>query len=897
MRGIRAGWLATAAVVMLASGVAWGQAAGTAAAVGLTGLTTVEGATALPNGVDVTAGGAVLRVTALTDEIVRVRIGVGTLPEDASWAVVPEAHRASVTVEAVNSLSSVGFKTKALEVEIARNPLRIVVKDLKGNVISEDAVGKKTVLGVNNLANGTAGASGASEAAKAKYAVGDSSGGFVVWKAMPEDEHYFGLGDKPGPLDRRNEAFSLWNTDAFGWQESTDPLYKAIPWFMGFRQGRAYGVLLDNTWRTWFDFGKAERDAVGFGAEGGPLDYYVLGGPTPKDVMRQYTWLTGNAPLPPRWSFGYQQSRYSYYPESQVREIAARLRKDRIPADVIWLDIDYQDRNRPFTVDKTRFPDMGKLVKDMKAADFNVVPIADLHVAYTPGDASYMPYKTGAAGNEFVHNPDGSVYVGKVWPGPSVFPDFTRAQTRIWWGGQYKEFVELGFAGFWDDMNEPSVFDGPGKTMPLDTVHRIEEPGFVTRTATHAEIHNVFGMENSRGTWEGLTTLRPNERPFVMTRASYAGGQRYAVTWTGDNSATWNHLRQTTPQMENLGLSGFAFVGADAGGFASSPQPALLTKWLEISSFQPIDRDHSAKGTAPHEPWVNGPQAEAVIRKYIEWRYRLLPYIYTSAEETSRTGAPLLRPLFVEFPAAGSGGGPLDLDAGGEFLLGADLLVAPAPVPDALDDYTLTLPPGQWWDFWTGEKMPMAGSATALAREIEQSKDPKFAERPDIKARVAAAAKLTIKPEEDVLPVYVRGGAILPLEALTKSTAEVPKGPLELRVYMPASGDACRGSVYWDDGHTLDYKKGEYSRQAFGCAADGSGVTVTLGKREGSYAPWWKEFEVVVYGAEPGWTKATWNGRAVKATWDKAAGTVRVVVPASAEGGELRVGELKAGAK
>jgi alpha-glucosidase len=499
-----------------------------------------------------------------------------------------------------------------------------------------------------------------------------------------------------------------------------------------------------------------------------------------------------------------------------------------------------------------------------------------------------VPYKTGAAGNEFVHNPDGSVYVGKVWPGPSVFPDFTRAQTRVWWGEQYKQFVDWGFAGFWDDMNEPSVFDGPGKTMPLDVVHRIEEPGFVTRTATHSEIHNVFGMENSRGTWDGLEKLRPNERPFVMTRASYAGGQRYAVTWTGDNSSTWNHLRQTTPQMENLGLSGFAFVGADAGGFAGSPQPALLTKWLEVSAFQPIDRDHTAKGTNPQEPWVNGPAAEAVIRKYIEWRYKLLPYIYTSAEETSRTGAPLLRPLFVEFPAAAKDGHPLDLDAGGEFLLGADFLVAPPPYPDEVDEYTLTMPPGLWWDFWTGKRMPEAGSMTEIERQIEQSKDPKFAERPEIKAQLAAAAQLNIKPTEDVLPVYVRGGAIVPLEPLTQSTTETPKGPLELRVYLPDSGGECSGSVYWDDGHSLDYTRGEYSRQAFRCSADASGVTVTMAKREGSYTPWWTQMEVVVYGM-PAAGAASWNGAALKAGWDKAAGTVRVTVPASAEGGELKV--------
>ena len=497
----------------------------------------------------------------------------------------------------------------------------------------------------------------------------------------------------------------MWNTDAFGFQESTDPIYKTIPFFLAIDQGVSYGIFLDNTWRSSFDFGRGERLAYSFGSEGGPLDYYFIYGPEPKQVVEDYAWLTGTPPLPPLWSLGYQQSRYTYTPESRLREIADRLRKDNIPADALWLDIDFQDRNRPFTVDPKTFPDMPKLLADLKAQHFHTIAITDLHVAKAP-DQGYAPYDTGLAGNHFVHNPDGSVFTGVVWPGPSVFPDFTQQQSRAWWGTNYKQFVADGFAGFWNDMNEPSVFDGPGKTMPLTTVHRIEEPGFVTRTATHAEIHNVYGMQNSRGTYEGVLKLDPNERPFVMTRASYAGGQRYAVTWTGDNSATWNHLRMSTTMLGNLGLSGFAFAGADVGGFANSPQPALLTKWLELAAFQPIDRDHSAKGTADHEPWVNGPHDEAVARKFIETRYRLLPYLYTVAEETSRTGVPMIRPLFLEFPHATTDGHPVDLDAGGEFMFGPSLLIAPPAYPDTLDPYSLNLPGEGWFDFWTGKRMP-----------------------------------------------------------------------------------------------------------------------------------------------------------------------------------------------
>lgn len=809
----------TFAVTLLAGGIALAQ------------QRQIDVASALPNGAEIQSGAMLMRLTAITDSILRVRIGLNRLPEDASWAVSPEVRNASADVQPTPTMRVVAFHTKALNVNITRKQPALTVTDPQGNVLWQDAPDHLLEL--------------------------RPDGSFTIWKQLLPDEHFFGLGDTPGPLDRRNEAFTLWNTDASGWQESTDPLYKSIPFFMGFSHGRAYGIFLDNTWRSSFDFGKADRNAISFGAEGGPLDFYILAGPTPKDVLRQYAFLSGAPPLPPRWAFGYQQSRWSYSPEAKVREIAGRLRADKIPSDVIWLDIDYQDRYRPFTVDKQRFPDMPRLIADLKAQGFHVVAIADPHIAYTPQYPSYAPYQTGAKQDAFVHNPDGSVYVGNVWPGPSVFPDFTQQTSREWFGSLYQQFVNWGFGGFWDDMNEPSIFNGPDKTMPLDTLHRINDPptGFATRTATHREIHNVYGMENTRATYEALRKFAPGERPFVMTRASYAGGQRYAVTWTGDNSSTWNHLRQTTPQLENLGLSGFPFSGADVGGFAGSPQPDLLEKWLEIAAFQPIDRDHTQKDTRDQEPWVNGPEREAAARKYIELRYKLLPYIYTAAEETSRTGVPLLRPLFVEFPNAAADGHPLDLDAGGEFLWGGDLLIAPAPFPEQTDSYPLILPSGGWYDFGTGKKLP------------------------------AMPAKLT--PDIAEVPVYVRAGAIIPMEPLTQSTLQTPQDPLTLRVYP---GPDCRGSVYWDDGHTLAYHRGEFFRQQFTCEAEENAVRVRLGKPSGSYEPWWKQMDIVILGQNAVPTQVTdGSGNSLESSFDLQAGAIHVLLPASAEGGEVRI--------
>ncbi len=477
------------------------------------------------------------------------------------------------------------------------------------------------------------------------------------------------------------------------------------------------------------------------------------------------------------------------------------------------------------------------MIAKLNAENFHVVAITDLHIANLP-NCHYVPYDSGIAGDHFVKNSDGSVYTGKVWPGPSVFPDFTRAQTRTWWGTLYKKFNSLGVAGFWNDMNEPSIFDTDSKTIPLDVVHLIDEPGFWKRAATHAEIHNVYGMENSRATFEGLKKLNPDQRPFVLTRASYAGGQRYAATWTGDNSSSWNHLRMTTPMLENLGLSGFAFSGADVGGYAGTPMPELLTKWLEIAAFQPIDRDHTEKGTGDQEPWVGGEEQEAIRRRFIEERYRLMPYLYTLAEESSRTGLPMERPLFLEFPDAIGDHHPIDLDTGaaGEFLLGRNILIAPPHFPGELDAYSVEFPSADWYDYWTGEK-------------VWQQRKPVSSDAPMPTIETPAPPlSVMVKPELSSLPVYVRAGSILPIAPLVQSMNETPNGPLTLRLY---AGNDCSGELYLDDGKSYAYEHGAYLRLKFRCEVSADGLRIHVTPREGSYSPWWNEIRMELYGFTP----------------------------------------------
>ena len=802
----------------------------------------------LRDGIQMQCGPAELRITALRKDLLRVRVSSGSsLPEDASWAVLADARSKSVDVQPSQDAESVGFRTAALDVRVERGPFRIVVRDLEGNVISADAVGRPTRF---------------------------HAGGFSVYKQMPNSEHYFGLGDKTGAFDRREQAYTLWNTDV-GPQESVDPLYKATPFFVAMDGARSYGIFLDNTWRTWFDFGKQARDAYAFGAEGGPLDYYFIYGPTPKQVVEGYAYLTGKPPLPPLWALGFQQSRYTYTPESKLREIATRLRNDRIPSDVVYLDIDYQDRNRPFTVDSKTFPNFPGLVSDLRKQHFRLVNITDLHIAHAPNQG-YSPYDTGHAGDHFVKKPDGSEFVGIVWPGPAVFPDFTRAQTREWWGSLYQEFAKQGVAGFWNDMNEPSVFDGPGKTMPLDTVHRIEEPGFVTRSATHSEIHNIVGLENARATYEGLLKLRPDERPFVLTRATYAGGQRYGFTWTGDNAATWNHLRLATQMVLNLGMSGIPFVGADVGGFNGSPSSDLLTRWVEVAAFSPFFRDHSGKDTLPHELWVNGPEQETVRRRYVETRYRLLPYIYSLADESSRTGLPLMRPIFLEFPEIFAPSGPGVDHWDTEFLLGRSLLIAPPPFGEMMDDYVASLPKGTWFDFWTGERMPQPISSPSIVDVVNAKPGTKFPE------------PRKVHPKLDTMPVYVRGGSVLPMQPLTQNTEETPVGPLELRVYPGAD---CIGTIYLDDGHTFAYQHGQFLRQNFTCEADAKSVRLKFQAREGSFAPWWKFMEVVVYDwpSARAEAKVTGSTYPLKTTYDPKQHALHMTLADQAGNAELSI--------
>lgn len=478
--------------------------------------------------VRVFSGNNILQAKALAPDLIRIRLGIdGVFQRDQSWAIAKEDWPRT-TLRVSDSADRISIATSEIILDVKKRPLRLAFHDKNGNLINEDDPSKGMAW---NHATGKAG-----------------TAEIRVWKVMPQAEHYYGFGEKAGSLDRRGKAMTMWNSDIPGYRGDTNPLYQSIPFFLGKNKGRAYGVFFDNSWWSSFEMGKESRSQYSFGAEAGELNYYFMWGPSPKKVLSRFAELVGRMPLPPLWSLGYQQCRWSYSPESRVREIADGFRKHRIPCDVIYLDIDYMDGYRIFTWNPKNFPAPGKLISDLANDGFRVAVIVDPGIKL---DSSYHAYRSGTAGNHFLKYPDGKPFIGKVWPGDCMFPDFTSSDARAWWGRQFSTLADYGVRGWWNDMNEPSVFDGPQHTVDLNVIH--DDNGLRT---PHAKNHNVYGMLMTRATYEGVRALLPEERPFILTRASYAGGQRYAAAWTGDNVASWEHLEMAIPMCLNLSMSG-----------------------------------------------------------------------------------------------------------------------------------------------------------------------------------------------------------------------------------------------------------------------------------------------------------------------------------------------------
>lgn len=601
-----------------------------------------------------------------------------------------------------------------------------------------------------------------------------AEGHSVAEISIGEGTDLYGTGEVYGDLRRNGDTQRFWNKDNGAYAaEDGKRLYQTHPWVLGVRpDGTAFGILADNTWKS-----SVTTDAtVRFESYGPPFRVVVIEHDSPDEVLRELARLSGTMELPPLWALGYQQCRYSYCPDTKVKEIADELRARQIPCDVVWMDIDYMDGFRVFTFSPTAFPDPKGLNDYLHAKNLKAVYMIDPGVKVDPG---YFADQSGTENDCWVKDKEGNTFVGKVWPGMCHFPDFTRPHVRAWWASLYKDFMAQGVDGVWNDMNEPAVFDGPDNSMPEDNLHM---GGDGLQAGPHLRYHNQYGFNMVRASRQGILAANPDKRPFLLTRSNCLGGHRYAATWTGDNSSSVAHMRGSIPMSLNLGLSGQPFSGPDIGGFLDNCTPELLAQWTAMGIYFPFTRNHSCVGTAQQEPWAFGPEVEGVCRTAINRRYRLLPYIYTLFRQASTEGLPVMRPTFMADAK--------DRRLRGEqesYLLGGDVLVVPrwregaSPLP-------------------TWQPMP-----------LEDSDD-------GYQARL-----------------YQRPGSIVPMAKLCQSTVDYNLGELTLLVCLDSQGKAT-SQLYEDSGDGFGYRQGDYALSTLRASQKGSRLRVALRRTAGRRA-------------------------------------------------------------
>jgi alpha-glucosidase len=749
--------------------------------------------------------GSEVRVSVLAADLIRVRASFRkALPtRDHSWAIDKQSWDA-VWWSLKETTDAVVISTDELDVVVRRSPLLIEFRDAKTQaIINSDE--RPMMVDVKGTLNG--------------MMFDPKAGTFIsVAKKLGFDEHFYGLGEKAARLDKRRNFFTNWNSDTPGYTEGKDPIYQTIPFYIGLQRGLAYGIFFDNSYRSYFDFGRNSQAYAAFGAEGGELNYYFFYGPAIKKILGRYTELTGRMPLPPMWALGNQQSRWSYYPEAMAEEVVRQYRERDLPLDVLHLDIDYMQGYRVFTWNTDRFPNPKRLTDKLKQQGVKVVTIVDPGVKYqppakdardantasanpelTPQDKSYYVYNQGIEKDYFQKRKGGKPFIPRVWPGESVFVDYTLPDARKWWGDLHRAYTDNGVAGIWTDMNEPSDFvDQTGKNQ-MDVVSFDEG-----ENSTHAKNRNVFALLMARATYEGLERLQPDKRPYVITRAAYAGIQRYSTMWTGDTNSTWDTLALSIPVFQSLGLSGEAFVGSDVGGFMGRGNGELLVRSYQVSFLAPFCRNHKVIDGYDQEPWRFGKYYEDIIRKYLKLRYRLLPFLYTTLHEAHRTGVPVFRPLVLNYQADSN---TLNLDD--QFMIGSDLLVAPILQPNQTSRLVY-LPEGVWYDYWTNRKQ-IGGTMIRVDAPLE------------------------------VVPMFIRGGAIIPEGPEMNYVGEKMRDPITFYIHPDDKGRAAT-TLYEDDGTSPDYKRGVYRRTQVSVASSDKGFEITVSQPEGSYQPGARKF-------------------------------------------------------
>lgn len=705
-----------------------------------------------------------LDIVFYSDGIVRFSYSKEDKLPDSSIAVIAEPKKTKV------ELSGNSIKTKDLEIKINENLLSVEIYDKKGNLINKD---KK--VDIDNI---------------------------EVKKKILYEKGFYGMGEKYSWINKMETETINYNSDVLGKAPIHTPTIKeyhtSIPFYIGLNEELTYGIYFDNTYKTFFNFGKNEKDTVSFKSEGGRIDYFFIYGSDIKNVIKGYSKITGTMPLPRKDFLGYQQSRWSYENREELIKVARKMREENIPCDVLYLDIDYMDNYKVFTVNSDKFKEFKEMNDELKKMGYKLVVIIDPGVKKEKG---YKVYDEGIKKDYFIKNQEDEVYIGEVWPGDSVFPDFLREEVRNWWGELHKELIDKGVEGIWNDMNEPSNFITKTKTLPDEIIH-IDDEG---NSRYHKEIHNIYSLLEAKATYKSLRKVMPNKRPFILTRAAFAGTQRYSALWTGDNSSVWEHLESSIPMFMNLGLSGYTFIGGDVGGFTEDSNGELLARWTQLGAFTPFFRNHSAKGTIHQEPWSFEKSILDNVRKYIKLRYKFITYIYNLMKNSSESGEPVMRPLFYHYQKDKE-----TYNINDQFLFGKDIMVCPIIRPKT-NNRMIYLPEGKWYDYWTKE--------------------------------VIEGGKYIIKKAEiDTIPIYIKAGAIFPIDEGVEYIGE-KESEIEIHYYY---GNDNKYKLFIDDGLTYNYKKGLYSEIEIEATCSHSNIELKVDLLKNDYKI--PKIKIIVHG-------------------------------------------------
>ena len=759
----------------------------------------VDDVTETPTGVEARLHGERLRVDVVREDVVRVKISRGgVFDEEPTYAVCvdPLAEGAGFTVE--RGADAVRVATPALVLTVWLDPFRLDVHRADGSPVIETAA----------------------DAEGRYWAYATLNDAFTTRRRCRQEDAVYGLGEKTGGHNRKGRDFTLWNTDVLS-PDATgefttglagddpradptstefDPYYVSIPFYyhQDHETGAVAGSFVDNGYRAAYELSRPEEYRFHF--SGGQYTEYVFAGPDIRDVVRAYTWLTGRAAPPPMWSLAYHQCRWFRYTQESIEALADRHRAEDIPCDALWLDIEYMDGYRVFTWNRDAFPDAPDMLVRLAEQGFRVVTIIDPGVKHEPG---YAVYDEAVERDVLCRTEGGDVYIGEVWPGATAFPDFVTEEGRAWWGELNAEHVRSGVAGIWNDMNEPAT----GNIRP-------DRMRFGRGAHSHERFHNQYGLLMAMATTSGLREALPGRRTFVLTRAGFAGIQRYAANWMGDNQSRWDHLWLSMPMAMGFGLSGQPFVGADVGGFQGESNAELFLRWMQYGTLTPFCRNHSEIGNVDQYAWTWGDVVTDLVREAIRLRYRLLPYLYAAFLAAAETGAPVQRPLVFDHQHD-----PAVRDLDDEYLLGADLLVAPVFVAGATARHVY-LPAGGWYDWHTDEAF-------------------------------AGRRWLLVDTPMERIPIFARAGAVIPMwpEAPASTAGHHPR-VVELHLFVPLEDGEHRSFLQEDDGETTAALDGARYRTAFAVTRRGARVTVRAEVEGDGYPEFAREgFVLVVHGA------------------------------------------------